>query len=170
MYLDKSGNPIRMDELFGVILHGSRSGRAEFSKLRGDGSEGTRTLAYNQQPGTTSYNWLVNYDGTIWEETGYEFRSWHAGSRTVKLHMNANWYGLCFAQSDVWEPLTDAQYASGKWLLGQINRRTGIPLVRQTYVPDRYAARGVTQHMDTGQGLTQGKSDVGPLLDWSRLF
>lgn len=160
-----------MGKLYGVILHGSRSGVAALSKLRGNGREGEVTLAYNQQPGTTSYNWLINYDGTIWEEAGYDVQAWHAGSRQRSLHCNPNWYGLCFAQVDVWEPITDEQHASARWLLADIHRRfPEIPLVRQTYVPAYNSASGITQHMDTGQGMAQGKSDVGPLLDWSRLW
>ena len=159
----------KLGRLYGVILHGSRSGRPEFSLARGDGSEGRKTLAYIQTAGTTSYSWLIDYDGTIWEVAGWDLQAWHAGSKVTRLHLNTNWLGLAFAQSDVWEPLTGAQYNSGRWLLREIGKRTGIPLTRLNYLPDRYAAKGVCQHQDAEQGRVQGKTDIGPLLQWDRL-
>jgi N-acetyl-anhydromuramyl-L-alanine amidase AmpD len=155
-----------MGSVYGVIFHGSRSGRPEFSLLRGDGSEGKKTLAYVKTPGTTSYNWLIDYDGTIYELAGWGLQAWHAGHRTTAIHMNTNWYGVCFAQADTWEPVTPQQHASGRWLAKQISERTGVPLVRRSDVSSRYATRGFTQHMDTAQGQSGGKSDVGPLLRW----
>jgi N-acetyl-anhydromuramyl-L-alanine amidase AmpD len=163
-------NSGRMGSLYGVILHGSRSGNPAFSLARGDGSEGVRTLRYVQTPGTTSYNWLLDYDGLIWELTGWSYQAWHAGHRTTSLHMNTNWFGVAFAQVDTWEPITDAQHASARWLLSEIDKRTAIPLVKLDYVASRYAARGVTEHRLTAQGQSGGKSDVGYTLDWSKLF
>lgn len=156
----------------GVILHGTRSGNPAFSHARGDGSEGRRTLAYVRTPGTTSYNWLIDYDGAVYELAGWFLQAWHAGSKTNKLNMNPNWYGVAFAQVDTWETLTDEQYASGRWLLAEINARYAdqIPLEVQHDVESRYAAHGITEHRLTAQGAVQGKSDVGPLLSWRRLI
>lgn len=159
-----------MGALYGVILHGSRSGRAELSKARGDGSEGQGTLRYVRTPGTTSYNWLIDYDGTIHELAGWNLQAWHAGHPTASLHMNTNWLGLAFAQVDTWEPITSEQHVSAAWLLKEINRRTGIPLVKQSNVASRYAVKGITEHRLTAQGRSGGKSDVGDLLDWSKLL
>jgi N-acetyl-anhydromuramyl-L-alanine amidase AmpD len=156
-----------MGTRYGVILHGSRSGRAEWSKSQGDGSEGQRTLTYVRTPGTTSYNWLIDYDGVIYELAGWDLQAWHAGHRTTSLHMNTNWYGVCFAQVDTWEPVTAAQHASAKWLLKEISQRTGIPLRKLNDVPSRYAVKGITEHRLTAQGRSGGKSDVGSGLDWN---
>lgn len=160
----------KIGNLYGVILHGSRSGIAAYSKLRGDGSEGRRTITYVTTPGTTSYNWLIDYDGTVHELAGWNFQAWHAGSRVPSLHMNTNWYGVAFAQVDSWEPMTDEQYASAHWLLNEIRGRTTIPLVQRRWVSSRYASKGITEHRWTAQGASGGKSDVGDLLDWSRIF
>lgn len=156
--------------LYGVILHGSRSGVAAYSKARGDGSEGRRTLTYVTTPGTTSYNWLIDYGGTIYELAGWKLQAWHAGHTSAAWHMNTNWLGVAFAQVDTWEPITAAQHASARWLLREINRRTGIPLIKRDYVASRYAAKGITEHRLTQQGISSGKSDVGQLLDWSRIL
>jgi len=161
-----------MQPRYGVILHGSRSGVAAFSKARGDGSEGQRTLRYVTTPGTTSYNWLLDYDGTVYELAGWDLQAWHAGSQTKALHMNSNWYGVAFAQVDTWERLTDEQYAAGEWLLARINARYGdqIPLRFLPTVSSRYAAHGITEHRLTAQGKSGGKSDVGDHLDLGRLL
>lgn len=153
-----------------MILHGSRSGRREFSKQLGDGSEGRRTLTYVTTPGTTSYNWLIDYDGAVYELAGWRLQAWHAGHATTAFHMNTNWLGVAFAQVDTWEPITAAQHASARWLLGEISKRTGIPLVKRDHVTTRYASRGITEHRTTGQGASSGKSDVGVELDWSRIL
>lgn len=187
MVLGTPNHSGELGEVYGVMLHGTRSGIAAYSRLRGDGSEGRRTVKYCRTPGTTSYGWIIDYDGTINELTGYGLQAWHGGHapsshQTVdpnfhthargfcsQLHMNVNWLSIGFAQVDVWEPLTDPQYVSGGWLLGDISRRLGTPLVRLSYVSTRHAAKGVVQHQDTGQGRWGGKSDIGPLLDYSRL-
>lgn len=158
-----------MGTVYGGLFHGTRSGRAEFSLARGDGSEGQRTIAYCRTPGTTSYGWIIDYDGTIYELAGWDLQAWHAGHRTTSLHMNMNWYGVAFAQADTWEPITPAQHASGRWLAGEIHRRKGVPLVKLSYVASRYAAKGFTEHRWTRQGQTGGKSDVGDLLSWTKL-
>lgn len=160
-----------MGQVYGVILHGTRSGVVQFSQLRGDGSEGRRTLSYIQTAGTTSYNWLIDYDGLIWEVAGWNLQAWHAGHRTPSLHMNTNWYGVAFAQVNTWEPITDQQHQSARWLLAEINKRVAVPLVKLEQVVSRYAAKGVTEHRLCVQGSSQGKSDVGdPALNWSLLF
>jgi hypothetical protein len=84
--------------------------------------------------------------------------------------MNANWYGIAFAQVDTWEPITPEQHRSARWLLEQANRRRAVPLVKLDYVAHRYAAKGITEHRLTAQGQSGGKSDVGDVLDWSRLL
>jgi N-acetyl-anhydromuramyl-L-alanine amidase AmpD len=154
----------------GVILHGSRSGRREFSALTGDSSEGRRTLDYVNTRGTTSYNWLIDYDGAVYELAGWGLQAWHAGHVDNELHMNANWYGLAFAQVDTWEPITDAQHASAHWLLQKISSRTGVPLVRLDNVRNRSDGFGITEHRLTAQGRSGGKSDVGSGLNWPALF
>lgn len=171
--------------VFGGMFHGTRSGVAAYSFARGDGSEGKNTLRYVRTPGTTSYGYLIDYDGTIYELAGDQ-QAWHAGHgpssheytdplfrshpRTfcAELHMNVNWIGVAFAQVDVWEPLTDAQYRSGRVLAQRLHETYRIPLVR-VRPATRLAAKGWTQHMDTGQGAWNGKSDVGTWLDFERL-
>lgn len=157
-----------MGVVYGVVLHGTRSGLTSRSLEFGDGREGQATLTYVRTPGTTSYNWLIDYDGAVYELAGWDKQAWHAGHQTRDLHMNTNWLGVAFAQVDTWERITEAQHAAARWLLEEIHRRTGVPLIRRTYVASRYATKGVTQHMDTAQGQSSGKSDVGN-LDWSKL-
>lgn len=159
-----------MGAVYGCIFHGSRSGRAEFSKSRGDGSEARRTLDYVRTPGTTSYNWLVDYDGTIYELAGWDLQAWHAGHEIASLHMNTNWYGVAFAQADTWEPITAEQHKSARWMAQQISERAGVPLVKVEHVASRYAAKGFTEHRWTAQGQSGGKSDVGELLDWTKIL
>lgn len=144
---------------------------AAFSEQTGDGTEGQKTLRYVTTPGTTSYNWLIDYDGTIYELAGWDLQAWHAGSQMSNLNMNPNWYGVAFAQVNTWERITDQQHTAARWLLREINRRTGIPLVKRDNVPGRYSTHGITEHRLTGQGRSGGKSDVGdPALNWGKLL
>jgi N-acetyl-anhydromuramyl-L-alanine amidase AmpD len=138
----------------GVVIHGTRSGNA------GNPTEGIGTVNYCTTPGTTSYNWIIDYDGTIYELIDINNSAWHAG------YLNRTHLGAALAQPTVHDRITDQQHSSLKWLLREINRQKGIPLVHVT--DENY--RGLIEHREAQQGRASGKSDVGYQLDWGRII
>ena len=145
-----------MGQVRGIVLHGTRSGRA------GNPSEGTGTVNYCLTPGTTSYNWILDYDGTVYELVPPGVAAWHAG------FLNHNFLGLAFAQPTASDPITDAQHASARWLIARESARYGFPAVRKPWLSGT-STWGIGEHMTSDQGAAFGKSDVGN-LDWSRIL
>jgi N-acetyl-anhydromuramyl-L-alanine amidase AmpD len=138
----------------GVVIHGTRSG------VFGNPAEGIGTVVYCTTPGTTSYNWIIDYDGTIYELVDIKNSAWHA------TYLNRNHLGVGLAQPTVDDPIRDAQHASLKWLLQKINHEKGVPLV---HVLDEDQP-GLIEHRESQQGQQYGKSDVGYQLDWATIL
>jgi N-acetyl-anhydromuramyl-L-alanine amidase AmpD len=142
-----------MGPIRGVVVHGTRSGRL------GNPTEGIGTVNYCTQAGTTSYHQIVDVDGTVYELVPWGTAAWHAG------RLNHQWLGIALAQSTEDDPITDAQHRSLEWLLRKAAAHYGFPY-RRVFSE---AESGITQHMDTQQGRSFGKSDVGKHLSWARL-
>lgn len=146
-----------MREIRGVVIHGTRSGRAN------NPTEGIGTVNYCTTPGTTSYNFLIDRDGTVYELVPPGFAAWHAGE------LNWHWLGVALAQGVESDPITPEQHATLRVLLKVLSDRHGFPLRRVVWLGYPTASRGVTQHMDTQQGANYGKSDVGRMLQWGQV-
>lgn len=138
------------------MLHGTRSGVAN------NPTEGIGTVNYCTTPGTTSYHWILDTDGTIYELVPAGYAAWHAAE------LNYNYLGLAFAQGTKDDPITDEQHASARWLIARECKRWGIPPVHLAWLPG-VGGWGVTEHMTTAQGVRFGKSDVGYRLSWEAL-
>src|SRR5690606_21208268 len=61
-----------MGAVYGIVIHGTRSGR------RGNANEGVGTVRYCCTPGTTSYNFVIDRDGTVFELVPPGRAAWHA--------------------------------------------------------------------------------------------
>lgn len=145
-----------MGRVYGALVHATRSGRAN------NPTEGIGTVNYCTTPGTTSYNDIIDVDGTLYCLT--DFASWHA------QELNYNWWSIALAQGVESDPITDAQHETLRWRLRERAERFGFPLVRIPFLSGPRAAFGVCQHMDTAQGQRFGKSDVGRNLRWDRIL
>ncbi len=146
-----------MGTVRGIVVHGTRSGQP------GNPSEGVGTVNYCCTPGTTSYNFVIDTDGTVYELVPPGMAAWHA------CELNRHWLGVALAQGTRDDPITDAQHATLAWLLRRLCREYEIPFRRLTGLAGPLADCGIVEHKDTDQGRGYGKSDVGPQLDWARL-
>ena len=88
-------------------------------------STGTMEANHNYHRNTLGWNGLgydywIDYDGTIYEVRG----------RNVGAHSGANWnaksYGPCWRGNFETQTMTDAQLASGIWLLTKLCREEGL--------------------------------------------
>lgn len=140
------------------LAHGTRSGKTSRG-IFGDRSEGWRTVQYCAQPETTSYNWVVDFDGTIFELTGYTLSAWHA------TYLNRRSRSVALAQANAGDPLTVEQLRSFRWLVGELDRR-GLVAARPAASEDD---AGWIEHMSSAQGRAFGKTDVGT-LDWRHVL
>lgn len=127
--------------------------------IYGDWSEGRNTVSYCTTPGTTSYGYLIDFDGTIYELAGDWLAAWHA------TYLNRRSRSTAFAQANAGDPLTDAQVKSFRWLCQKQAREGLVPLRRAATENDA----GWIEHKDSAQGRAWGKSDVGT-LDWGRVI
>ena len=148
---------IRADADLGVA-HGTRSEVRAYGYY-GDRSEGRNTVRYCTTPGTTSYGWIIDFDGTVYELGGYHGAAWHAG------YLNDDSRGVAFAQANDGDPLTHAQIRSFRWLAQDINKMGLVPLVR-TLDENR---PGWIEHREAAQGKASRKSDVGT-ISWSEVL
>jgi hypothetical protein len=102
-----------------VMLRGSRSGKP------GNEAEGAEAVSRSQAVGSgESYNWLIDFDGTIYELTGWDRAAWG---------MRAGSYVICLSQPLASDGIRPAQYESLSWLMLRLERKKGIPRT-----PDRY--------------------------------
>lgn len=148
-----------MSAVLGACFHGTRSGHPN------NPTEGTGTVGYCLTPGTTSYNFIIDWDGTIYELVPPGTAAWHAEE------LNYTFLGVAFAQGVESDPITREQHASARWLVTKLSGEHHFPLRRiPGTLAGPWADKGLTQHMDTAQGRRWGKSDVGPNLDWSLIL
>lgn len=146
-----------MGRVNGIVVHGTRSGRA------GNPTEGIGTVNYCCTPGTTSYNFVIDRDGTVYELVPPGTAAWHA------QELNYNWLGVALAQGVVEDSITDGQQASLYWVLRKLCDQYEIPFQRLTALAGPQADKGIVEHKDTAQGQGHGKSDVGAQLDWAKI-
>lgn len=146
-----------MRQVRGVIVHGTRSGRAN------NPTEGTGTVNYCTTPGTASYHYLIDRDGTVYELVPPGIAAWHAAEN------NWYWLGVALAQGVESDPITSAQHAALKALLQVLSEQHGFPLRRVVWLASPTASTGVTEHKTTQQGVNWGKSDVGRMLAWGQV-
>lgn len=137
----------------GVVLHSTRSGTPN------NPTEGIGTVNYCATPGTTSYNFVLDVDGTIYELVPPGVAAWHAG------YLNWTHLGIAVAQGTIDDRITDEQHTSLEWLLRKYTAYYGIPYQR---VLDEKEP-GIIQHADAAQGKAYGKTDPGYRLNWQRL-
>jgi len=71
-----------------------------------------------------SYHYYIGRDGTIYKMVDPAYKANHAGLSFYDGYVRLNNYsiGICFENRHP-QAYTDAQYASGAWLIGQIYRR-----------------------------------------------
>lgn len=142
-----------MGAIYGVVVHATRSGTPN------NPTEGIGTVNYCLTPGTASYHYVIDTDGTVYELVPPGLAAWHA------TYLNWSHLGIAVAQGTIDDPVTDAQHASLEWLLRKEAAEYGFPYRRAV----DEAQTGIIQHADTAQGRTFGKTDVGPQLDWAKL-
>lgn len=132
-------------------VHATRSGHA------GNPDEGIGTVNYCLTPGTTSYNDIIDLDGTIYHLS--DEATWHGEE------YNYNWWSIGMAQAVVGDRLTDAQHQALRWRIAERCQHFEIPRRWLPSVTGPKSARGVVEHMNTDQGKRWGKSDVGYQLN-----
>jgi N-acetyl-anhydromuramyl-L-alanine amidase AmpD len=147
-----------MGAVFGCVVHGTRSG------TENNVSEGIGTVRFCCTPNTTSYNFIIDTDGKVYELVPAGTQAWHA------QELNRNWLGVALAQGTVRDRITDEQHRALRWLLQRLSADYHFPLNRLESLAGPTADRGVVEHKDTAQGRRHGKSDVGVELDWSRVL
>lgn len=147
-----------MPSIRGIVLHATRSGRAAYP------AEARATIAYCLTPGTASYHYVVDRDGSVVELVPPGTIAWHAEE------LNAEWLGVALAQGVESDPITDAQHASAAYLVAKLCARYEIPRQRVRFLPTPTYFKGVTQHRDTAQGQVWGNSDIGYQLKWELIL
>jgi hypothetical protein len=146
-----------MGAIYGIVVHATRSGTMN------NPNEGIGTVNYCCRAGTTSYNYIIDRDGSVYELVPPGRAAWHAAE------LNYNWLGVALAQGHVDDPITDQQHETLAWLLRMLCQQYEIPLKRLATLAGPKADRGIVEHKDTAQGRGYGKSDVGAQLDWRKL-
>lgn len=132
-----------------VVVHGTRGG-ANY------GVEFTATLNwFSSAASQVSAHWVIARDGTTARCVPDSHRAWHAG-----VH-NTGAIGIELEQPNISDQITDQQYTKLR-LIGQ-TLYSNIPLVHITDVSNS----GYIEHMETPQGITAGKSDVGAGFSWT---
>lgn len=113
------------------------------------------TLAWFDNPASqTSANVVVDQDGTIYECVPDYLESW--GDR----ELNAAYLNMELVRRGAQDPVTDAQYASLKWWLGQMSAKYGFARNAQTLL----------EHRLTAPGIREGKIDIGPDFSLARVL
>jgi hypothetical protein len=116
-----------------VVLQGTGSGR------KGNRAEGTEAVAMYVQYGSgVSANWVIDYDGTIYEITGWDRAAWSYPAD----------YVIALAQPTTFEQIKEPQYQALDWLIYQLEMRKGVPRKR------RMAGKDEGYSSNLGAGFT----------------
>lgn len=138
----------------GVVIHATRSGKRWSAE-----EEMAASVRYLRTSGEASAHVVVGTRETA-AVVSDELEAWHARPPLNQTHL-----GMEVVQATPDVAFSDWQYAEVARLVVAWSRRWGFPLQRvwsQT-VP------GIIGHEDTENGKSDGKSDPGPLWDWTRL-
>jgi len=135
-----------------VVIHSTRSGhRDNPDELQG-------TMQWFMKPDNVSAHLIIGKDGTIVRMVNDNNQAWHARD------WNSLSWGIELCQGVADEPFTDAQYASLRVAIRHYHDNFGVPIVHAT----RDFIDGFIGHEEIPPGKRDGKTDPGPMFDWSR--
>jgi len=131
-------------------LHSTRGGAVTVEE------EFRATLSWFANPASqVSAHGVIAADGTLANVVDPDLVAWHAGSAA-----NTSMLGVELVQPRLGDPITEAQYRTLRWWLLRMGLRFGFAL-DHLHLPE---------HREIPQGIAQGKTDVGPPFDLSRLL
>lgn len=138
----------RADTL-GCVLHSTRGGAPSVEQEY----IGTVSWFCNPAAGVSAHA-VIAADGEVTLCVPAERVAWHA------REYNGAWLGLELVQPRLGDPFTEAQYCSAGWWVEQMSTRFGFAL----------SSAALPEHRAIPPGIRDGKSDIGPPFDVTRLI
>ncbi len=136
-------------QTLGVVIHGTDGGTLDVDR------EYAATLAwFSTRLSDVSAHVVIAWDGTIATVVDPILEAWHA------REYNAHHLGAELVHPKVTDPISDKQYESLAWWIGEMAALFGFPVNAQTIV----------EHREIPPGIRENKPDVGDVFDKQRLL
>jgi N-acetyl-anhydromuramyl-L-alanine amidase AmpD len=127
--------------------------------IRSGAQELAASVKYLRESGKASAHAVIGPTSSV-DVVPDELEAWHARDPLNQTHK-----GYEVTQNLPGTPYTPFQYADLAQRLVADAKKYGFPLQRVW----SQAVKGIIGHEDTENGKQDGKSDPGPLFDWTRL-